>query len=107
MSNPKTLKELCAAATPGPYDYNGGGWVQNKDFTPIANFNFGAAKCANAELIARLSPEVVLQVYQSLVELCGLIDCDRTVYPDIPHQNAQRRARIALAALDGVKEDAL
>jgi hypothetical protein len=114
MSTPKTLKELVAQVTPGPWKviqerignttYPGVIGINGKGV--CSPWNHSQRDC-NAELIARLSPEVVLR-WAELTDAtarigfhegdergpCLCSQCQRT-----------KEARSILAALNGITDD--
>ena len=111
---PIPLRDLCRAATPGPWipDVNDNG---SFNIYSLAKGHNRFVVCqrnqwhrtemsrANAQLIARLSPEVVLAVYEALD---GIVQ--GAVHPDV----ALRRVMVdlgpirkALALLDGHQAD--
>jgi len=80
-TQPKTLRALCEEATPGPYmtaTTTDGCFAMAKDGSEVSfsgyDYNTVSRANANAELIARLSPEVVLRVYEALNRACFGLD---------------------------------
>lgn len=126
MTTPKTLRELCGAATTGPYfvshddkEMDDGGYrahvasglaiidTGRVGDWPIARF----CEWPQAELIARLSPEVVMKTYEALIELRSIIDPMFESCAGLKTFNLEQyeaigpalaKADLALSALDGV-----
>lgn len=102
MKTPTPLLELCEKATKGPYGYE---YSEANDAFEIAPFDAEGQldwdrevavtadnNAANAQLIARLSPEVVKAVYEALA----------WAYNAAPEQSGlEMEAKRALALLDG------
>jgi hypothetical protein len=104
MSHP-TLKQLCAAATPGPYhvDLNEfGDLVIHGPETeiPIATAE-GDNASANAQLIARLDPQTVLAVYEALEAALYLHDQHQIHVEEPAFEGEYHKIANALSLLNG------
>lgn len=99
MSQPTPIRELIAAATPGPWTLQGS-YVGSYEATicdcDVSSISTPERKKANQQLIARLSPDVVLAVVEAL---------DATTGARNPHSLgvAMTKAEAALRLLDGRK----
>jgi len=125
MNTPKPLRELCAATTPGPECPEcviAAKKYSNIDRRMAARGNFGIvpaspvcekhfntnlnAMGARSQLIARLSPEVVLRVYTFLEGFSGRLHDPDSRGPCLCSQcEREREAGSLKRLLDGAKEE--
>lgn len=96
-----TLLELCDKATPGPWQHgNDAVWSdcngEGNSPTEVCNYTTEA----DAQLIARMSPDVCRLIYAALVEIAKERNQYRSVGITVP-THAYLLASEALALLDG------